>query len=353
MTEKNKLVICTTAIIRGEFHRKSIGRFYEKYKNKLAKFDIIHIINVDSPVKLTNVYDSSTTINIFDEIIPINVQKIYIKTSKPCFLDAYKNLMDYVSKLDLKKDTLIWWLEDDWECNDKCDYDFTLMFKLLKIRNSSMSFSKDGFLGSFKGGPIMSLEYFNKMFNIYSLGVTNNTCDPEKQVCRWISGIKKMNGTNSIHRDISVGKYESKIDIVYVILQKHITYIPIINDLHHKCYINKNKYNSKIKFNYYLLVSDTETLDNIKLIKLDMTDDSIKGIEYNAYIEIKQYDMTANISGKFTGDKLEELYKFFNTDSITYFTCMPYIFSDIGKYFKSKHSLIKWSGMKHRTTYVD
>ena len=39
------LIILTTAITRGEFHRKSIGKFYELYNDILKDFNIYHIIN--------------------------------------------------------------------------------------------------------------------------------------------------------------------------------------------------------------------------------------------------------------------------------------------------------------------
>ena len=49
---KKKLIILTTAIIRGEYHIKSIGKLYNKFNNFLKDYDVYHIINIDSPQNL-------------------------------------------------------------------------------------------------------------------------------------------------------------------------------------------------------------------------------------------------------------------------------------------------------------
>jgi hypothetical protein len=58
-------------------------------------------------------------------------------------------------------------------------------------------------LGSFRGGPIMSGSYFLNFFNIVNLCVSNNTCDPERQVRRWLSGLDRMNGRKKVHRKVT------------------------------------------------------------------------------------------------------------------------------------------------------
>ena len=44
-----KLIILTASIIRGDFHKKTIGKFYEYFNEYLKQFDIYHIINIDKP----------------------------------------------------------------------------------------------------------------------------------------------------------------------------------------------------------------------------------------------------------------------------------------------------------------
>ena len=48
----NKLVILTASIIRGDFHKKTIGKFYEIFYEYLKEYDIYHIINIDEPKNL-------------------------------------------------------------------------------------------------------------------------------------------------------------------------------------------------------------------------------------------------------------------------------------------------------------
>ena len=61
----------------------------------------------------------------------------------------------------------------------------------------------------------MTYKYFEKYFDIVTNNIANNTCDPERQVSRWISGIKRKNGSKMIERDITHNK---EIHIVFFII---------------------------------------------------------------------------------------------------------------------------------------
>ena len=49
---KKKLIIITTLIIRGNYHEKSLGKFYKNFMKFLKDFYVYHIINIDEPLYL-------------------------------------------------------------------------------------------------------------------------------------------------------------------------------------------------------------------------------------------------------------------------------------------------------------
>ena len=65
-----KLIIITTAIIRGNYHNYSIGKFYKEYNNILQNYEVYHIINIDKPTNLIKNFTIYETINLFNNIIP-------------------------------------------------------------------------------------------------------------------------------------------------------------------------------------------------------------------------------------------------------------------------------------------
>ena len=113
-----KIIILTASIPRPELHKISLTSFYEnilmndEYKN----YELIHIINIDSPEKIIDINNNSTIcINNFDEIIPNFVKKIYIDKKKANFSEAYKSLFLKANEFVVEdEDCYIIWLEDDW-----------------------------------------------------------------------------------------------------------------------------------------------------------------------------------------------------------------------------------------------
>ena len=194
----NKFIILTTSIIRGDFHSKSIGKFYDCfYKYFENKYEIYHIINIDEPENLKKYFNKYETVGFFNKIIPNKVNKIYINQNNPGFLQAYKKIILKIEELDLIDDSYLYlWLEDDWE--PQIIYDITLFFDIFKFNNTSFSFTNKSPLGSFRGGPFMTGSYFKNIFNIKKY--MNDTCDPERQMQRWLRGLNHKNGDLFIHR---------------------------------------------------------------------------------------------------------------------------------------------------------
>ena len=242
------LVILTTAITRGDFHRKSIGKFYELYNNILNDFTIHHIINLDLPDKLKDTFSKEETIKLFDEIIPRNVKVTIIDNKNPGFLTAYKNVVRKANELNLvNENSLLWWFEDDW---DVCGFnkEFFNIIKLFPVKESFGFNSVMGSpMGSFRGGPIMTSLYFKKYFDIDSNDVVNNTCDPERQVSRWLSGIKRTNGSKNIHRDIT---NDNTVNIIFFYHEGGKINIKEIPNWY---YSRTNKFNENLNFKYYAI----------------------------------------------------------------------------------------------------
>ena len=102
---------------------------------------------------------------VYNEIIPKNVNKIFINEKNPGFLFAYKKIISKIESLNLiNDDYYYYWLEDDWE--PKNNYDITYFLKTFNYKNSAYTFTDRAPLGSFRGGPFMSGSYFNNVFNI-------------------------------------------------------------------------------------------------------------------------------------------------------------------------------------------
>jgi hypothetical protein len=315
----NKLIILTTSIIRGDFHKKSIGKFYEYFYEYLKEYEVYHIINIDEPEKLKEFFNKNETIEIYNSIIPENINKIFITEENPGFLQAWKKIVSKIEEMQLIDDNyLYYWLEDDWEPRNK--YDIIKLLKCLNFKNSAYSITDNSPLGSFRGGPFMSGSYFNNIFNIKKY--MNNTCDPEKQMQRWLRGNYQKNGNETLHRlSIKNDNIENKkINIIIVCKNENIN----LNDLNKHHY--KKGFDKSIKFYYHLIVYN----DNYE-------------IKYSSINEDNNYNLQ-NI------DSIE-LKKIFEDNSIKYFVIKPSIQFDIGRFFNKEYNLNKWSRIEHNTCY--
>lgn len=313
---KKKLIILTAAILRGDFHKKTIGKFYKKfYKFLIKQFDVYHIINIDEPEHLKKYFNYYESMKVFDEIIPKYVKKIFLKQSKAGFLGAYKSLMREVEgKNLLSGDNLYFWLEDDWE--PLRDYDFTKLFVcLLSKNNSALTMSSKAPLCSFRGGPVMSGTFFRNLFNCSKF--MNNTCDPERQVNRWIRYKESNSELNRVKYDNgNVDNTQIHLILVYF----NNTNINL-DQLQPWSY---DRYNNNIKLKYHLITIEYD----YKKIKYSKVNYPFRNNNY----DLKRMTM-------------EEVMKKFDNNYIKYFHVIPIMFNDenLGRKFTEKYGLKKWA----------
>ena len=317
-----KLIILTTAIIRGEFHKNSIGKFYDYFFKYLEnKYEIHHIINIDEPENLQTHFNKYETIDIFNSIVPKKINKIYITETNRGFLQAYKKIISKIEELNLINDSyLYYWLEDDWE--PKCGYNIFAIFDKLCFLNSAYTITEFAPLGSFKGGPFMTGTYFKNIFNIKKY--MNDTCDPERQMQRWLRGGCQKNGNLSINR-FDIINTNVVNDLIHIIIVCEESNINLLD-------LNKHHYNTgfdkSIKFKYHLLSRNLKW--NIKYSVID---------DFNNYYLID-----------IDNDDLKTI---FGNKSIKYFVIQPDIMRDIGREFNKKFGLIKWMRIEDDTSYTN
>ena len=318
----NKLIILTASIIRGDFHIKSIGKFYEYFYNYLeSKFEIHHIINIDEPDNLKKYFNKYETMYNYNNIIPEKVNKIYINEENPGFLFAWKKIVKKIEDLDLVNENyLYFWLEDDWE--PKNNYDITKFFDICNFTNSAFTFTDKAPLGSFRGGPFMTGSYFINIFNICKY--MNNTCDPERQMQRWLRGSYQKNGNSSIHR-FSIENKNVSNDIIHIIIICEESNINL-SDLKKHHYINS--FDKSIKFNFHLITYNSKY--NLKYSSIDNSNN------YNL-LKINQ----------------NKLNKIFSNNYIKYFIIKPAIMFDIGRIFNDEYGLQKWMKIEDNTGYAN
>jgi hypothetical protein len=333
----NKFIILTASIIRGEFHKNTIGKFYDYFKNYLNNYEIIHIINIDEPENLLKHFNKFETMYNYNEIIPKNVKKIFINEPNPGFLNAYKKLVHKVEQLNLINDNYkYYWLEDDWE--PKQNFNFVRFLDFLNYPNSSFTFSNSAPLGSFRGGPFMTGSYFKNVFNIRRY--MNDTCDPERQMQRWIRGGDYKNGNSVMHRiGVDNPNINPKLVNVICILKDNPNidkvYIERILNIHF--YTTRSKFDKFIKFNFHVLCYN----DNLNISK------------YSKFKEQNSENYLSWISFNNNNDVTNHLNPIFNNLTIKYFVGEPVIFSDewLGRNFNQQFNLKKWVNINDGTTY--
>lgn len=319
----NKLIILTPSIIRGEFHVKSIGKFYDFFYGYLkSKYEIYHIINIDEPANLKKYFNKYETIGVYNKIIPEDVNKIYITEPNPGFLQAWKKIVLKIEELGLINDSyLYYWLEDDWE--PKVSYDITKFFDFLHFPNTAYTVTDRTPLGSFRGGPFMTGSYFSNIFNICKY--MNGTCDPERQMQRWLRGGNQKNGNSSIHR-LNISNPNISIELIHIIIvcdEKNIR----IGDLNQHHY--KTGFDKSIGFKYHVITYDSEK----KNFKYSLVDNS------NNF--------------KLVNIDCDKLNTIFANNYIKYFILKPSIQVDIGRDFNKEFVLQKWMKIEDNTGYAN
>lgn len=330
----------TTAITRPDLHINSIGKFYNdfylRYKEQIDKeYQIFHIINIDHPEKLKKHFTVEETINNFNLIIPEHIKKIYIETTEPSFLNAYKNIMTYISQDPVLNSSnelnLYWWFEDDWRNTIDINF-FNIIYFLKEFKICAMTFTFNSQLGSFRGGPVMNNEFFYNYFDINSMGYANSTCDPEKQIVRYI-GAKThiiLSEEKKIIRDLT-NDDDKRIKLILMYIDE--TYDKITLDFGTRFYTKK--FDENIKFEYHIILINNYNFDTFEHVQFI----------YGCSINLKSKDAYNTIS-------INEFKNIINDDSINYFIVKPYCFEDCGRDYATKYNLIKgWNKIGDPITY--
>jgi hypothetical protein len=299
----NNIILLTTAIPRGDFHKKTVHLFYEKFIKYLDCYTIHHIINIDYPEKIKPLFSRNDTIEVFEQINYPNVKKYYILPEDANFCKAYCNVIAKIYEENIiNEESIIWWLEDDWTIIR--DYNFVPLFQFLDIKNTGLSFTDNAPLCSFRGGPVMNYSFFKNYFDIHkSIPIQ---ADPEYKVGKRIR--------NRID-------FENEIGIFCIYLLEFFK-----NNIKQYQYYYKRKFDKNIKLRYFIGFME------------HIADDSIYLYEYESLMPSISLKKIQEISKKMT---IEEFKQKFEKNSMNYINFFPDIFEDAGRKFASENNLIK------------
>jgi hypothetical protein len=302
------LILLTTAIPRGDFHKKTIHLFYEKFINYFDEYKIYHIINIDYPEKIKPLFSRNDTIELFEKINYQNVKKYYILPDEANWCKAYCNVITKIYEENiLNEESIIWYLEDDWTIIK--DYNFIPLFQFLETKNMALSFTDNAPLCSFRGGPIMNYNFFKNYFDIHkSISIKDN---PEYKIGKRIRS--RINYDNDIC-----------IFCIYIL----DLYDDNINIKQYQYYY-KRKFDKNIKLRYFIGFIEKIGDNNIYLYEYE--DENL--------LNNFSRDNIKEISKKIT---IEEFKIFFDKNSINYINFFPNIFEDIGVKFIKQNGLEKF-----------
>lgn len=317
-----KFILMTTAIIRPELHSKSIKKFYDEYYLKDKEyvdnnFEIHHIINIDSPVKLKAFSSVEKTIDNFSKIIPSNINKHYICPEISSFASAFKNIMEEIKKLNLlDPNNYYFWFEDDWVLTKNICF-FRLCEDLLKFKCCAVTMTSNAQCGSFRGGPIMNGNYFSRYFNLVELGYFKTTKDPESQVRRWI-------GKYATFGDPTFLKVpDKKIKLLLVSIEGIRKYM---DDFGMALY--RTRFNKAIGYEKHIVACNNQYINNGDILYLQCSDKTADSMAIRGnYMEKSYYDVVRELDG----------------ENPVYIIVKPYNFEDCGREFAKEHQLIKWA----------
>jgi len=305
----NSLILLTTAIPRGDLHKKTINLFYEKFIKYLDGYMIHHIINIDYPKKIKSLFSRDDTIKLFEQISYSNVKKYYILPKNANFCKAYCYVIAKIyEKNIINEKTILWWMEDDWTIIR--DYNFVPLLRFLDTKNTGLSFTDNSPLCSFRGGPVMNYSFFTNYFDIHkSISIQD---DPEYKVGKRIR--------NQID-------YENEIGIFCIYLLEFYR-DNIKKKIKQYQYYYKRKFNKNIKIKYFIGFMERIEDENVYLYEYE-NQDSLSGISWQ---NIRQ--MCKNMS-------IEEFRIYSGKNSLNYINFFPNIFEDVGRKFASENNLIK------------
>jgi len=314
---KSNLILLTTAITRGNLHEDTIGKFYNYFYKNFKNFNVYHIINIDCPLKLKNIFNVEDTKKLFQKIIPKDVNKIFlIDNNDPGFGKAFKNVLEAVNNMNLLNDnSLVWWLEDDWDVIKNYNI-FNIINKVLCIDGyNALNFTSNTPLCSFRAGPIMNSYFFKKFFDISK--TFDITKDPEYKVGKSIRHNQIVDKYNNIY--ITCLFISSLINPPYSLDYSCVSW--------YKNRFNITKFNKNCGFKFILAVIESHDSPNIK---------------YN--ISENPYEYKVNNLNDLNNYKTIQIKNFsdlFVNSSINYFNIVPFVFEDVGRKFNKKFNIQK------------
>jgi hypothetical protein len=299
------LIILTTAIPRGELHKKTVHLFYQNFIKYLDSYTIHHIINIDYPEKIKPLFSRDSTRELFEQINYKNVKKYYILPDDANFCKAYCNVMAKIYEENIiNEESILWWLEDDWTIIR--DYNFVPLLRFLDIKNTGLSFTDNAPLCSFRGGPVMNYSFFKNYFDIHK--TISIQGDPEYKVGK------------RIRTEIN---YEGEIGIFCVYLLQFCK-----NCIKQYQYYYRRKFNKNIKLRYFIGFMDSIEGDNIYLYEYENEDI----LNNHSVQSIKNMSKLMSI---------EEFKLYAEKNSMNYINFFPDIFEDAGRKFTRENNLIK------------
>lgn len=320
--DKQTIILLTTAITRGNLHEKTIGLFYKKLHKCLdSHYNIIHIINIDYPIKFRNnecEFNLNNTKQIFDKIIPANVHKIFImnEDNEPNFSKAYKKVIKCIydnELLFIYDNPLIWWMEDDWTINNF--YNFIPILKSFKLNNTNnektaISITNNAPLCSFRGGPIMTTQFFQLFFDLH-LKISDYK-DPEYKVCR------------NIRFNETVPVYTNNIYIMCIFIHSKIK--PPYT-MFQTCYWWYKEKMKQMKF------AKNKGIIYVLGIMAEPTSKTIHYKKSLCAMDLKLNDIDTYKKNGYVKCSIEQFNKIKENNAINYITIVPHIFSDVGRNF--------------------
>ena len=215
----------------------------------------------------------------------------------------------------LNNDSLVWWLEDDWDVIKNYNI-FNIINNILFIDGcNALNFTSKAPLCSFRAGPIMNSYFFKKFFDISKIFDIKK--DPEYKVSKSIRYNQIIDEYNNIY--ITCIFISSLINPPYKLDNESIWWY------------NERFKNTKFKkdngFKFILAILENSNSSNLK---------------YNIYKNTSECKLNNfNDLKYFKTIKFENFSDLFINSSINYFNIVPYIFEDVGREFNKKFNIIK------------
>jgi hypothetical protein len=271
---------------------------------------------------------------LFESIIPSQVQTEFlisetVETNQPTFANAFANVVELASKKiknDELSNTIVWWMEDDWE--PIRTYNYVSFCKAILSTNNSVAITltNNAPLCSFRGGPIMNKSFFTTYFDISQ--EIKSKGDPEY----WVG--------KSIRTNVSDPVYQANI---------YIANICILSEMNN---VQCQNYNDRVYSYYYLKkFNETKFAPNCGIryisafIKTPESQEIYFTHIFNNANDIQQMSNPTNLNDTriFRKGTFNDFNKILTPCQLTHITVTPHMFKDIGRKFNKAHNVISFA----------